>query len=359
MRIRSHGLYLWVRRHIASVAFVSGFVWDVLTLKHIDLVYENVVFVSYLIIVFLGILLIHSVETKLWAPPWLQKGKAWLPAIVQFPLGGLFSGFVIFYSKSASIFFSWPFLVLLLTLLLGNEFLRRRYERLTFQISFFFFSLLSYLVLVTPVVLGRIDTNTFILSTVLALFIVSVLLQVVMWLFPDVYKRSMRAIWFAIIGIFVGFHVLYFTNTIPPVPLALSEIGVYHSVTRVADGYRLRYEEPLWYMPWRTTGHIYHKTTNEAAYCFASVYAPTVIQTRIYHSWQRKSANGAWVRETRIPYTIEGGRERGYRGYTIKTYLPEGSWRCVVETEKGLVIGHVRFEVVAVNEPVPQVEATR
>ncbi len=346
--------YRWVRQHISSIAFISGFVWDTLTLTRIDLVYENVVFTSYLVIAFIGIVLVHSAETELWAPRYLIRAKAWLPALVQFPLGGLFSGFVIFYTKSAALYVSWPFLVILITLLFGNEFLRRRYERLTFQVSIFFFALLSYLVLVTPVVLGTVSTSTYILSTILALFTMSMLLQLIMWLFPDIYKQSMRTIWLVVFGIFAGFHILYFTNTIPPVPLAMTDIGIYHNVVRTGEAYQVRYEEPSWYTPWRSTDYTYHRLQHEAAYCYTSIFAPTDLRTNIYHSWQRKSADGAWIREARIPYPIQGGREAGYRGYTIKTSLPEGEWRCVIETEKGLVVGETRFEVIAVDESAPQ-----
>jgi len=351
--------YRFVRHHVSTVAFIAGFVWDTLTLTRIDLVYENIVFTSYLTVAFIGILLVHSVETELWAPRPLLKAKAWLPALVQFPLGGLFSGFVIFYTKSSSLLTSWPFLAILMTLLFGNELLRRRYERLTFQVGFFFFALLSYLVLVTPVAIGTIGTSTFVLSTILALFVMSMLLQLVMWFFPDVYKRSMRPIWYAVGGIFFGFHLLYFTNTIPPVPLALTEIGVYHSVVKSGSDYAVRYEEPAWYTPWRSTSYMYHRTVNEAAYCFSAVFAPTELRARIFHSWQRRAENGSWQRFERIPYPIIGGREGGYRGFTIKTNLPEGDWRCVVETEKGLVIGETRFAVVAADEPAQQVERVR
>lgn len=335
-----------VKRHISSIAFITGFIWDTFTLTRIDLVYENVMFISYLLIAFVGILLVHGVEVGQWVPKKIVQSKEWLPAMVQFPLGGLFSGFVIFYTKSASFLTSWPFLLFLFALFVGNEFFRRRYERLVFQVSIFYFAVLSYLVLVAPVVLGTIGTSTFVLASILSLFVTALLLQVVMRLFDDLYKRSVRAIWMSIGGIFIGFHVLYFTNTIPPVPLTLQEIGVYHSVKRVDNDYLVEYEAPYWYEVWRSTHKVYNRAKNEAAYCFSSVYAPTAIQTKVYHSWQRKTAEGKWVREDRIGYPLVGGREQGYRGYSIKTVLSPGEWKCVVELENKLVIGETHFMVV-------------
>lgn len=345
MKEQLHIFFEWARRHISSVAFVCGFVWDTFTLTRIDLVYENVVFISYLIIAFVGILLVHGAEAGRWSFLKLQTYKVWLPALVQFPLGGLFSGFVIFYTKSASFVTSWPFLLFLLILFVGNEFFRRRYERLVFQISVFYFALLSYFILITPIILGTIGTSTFVLASIASLFAIALLLQIVMRLFDELYRRSMRAVWMAIVGVFIGFHILYFTNTIPPVPLTLQDIGVYHSVTRIENDYLVIYEEPQWFEFWRSTHRIYHRAKHEAAYCFSAIYAPTDLRTKVFHSWQRKTEDGVWIREDLIGYPLVGGREEGYRGYTIKTVLSPGEWKCAVELENRQVIGEVYFRV--------------
>jgi len=341
-----------VKRHITTISFICGFIWDALTLRRIDLVYENVVFISYLSIVYVSILLLHAVETKLWTPKFLLRAKPWLPALIQFPLGGLISGFVIFYTKSASFFTSWPFIAILCVFLIGNEFLRKRYERLVFQIGVFYFTLFSYLVLVVPVVTGTINKATFYLAGVIAFVLIILLLYPVKWLFRELYGRSFTAVWVTIIGITIAFNVLYASNAIPPVPLALKEIGIYHGVVRTDTGYDVRYEPAPQYAFWRTTSGTYHRNarTNEAAYCFSSVYAPTDIRADIFHSWQKKVDDGVWARVTRVPYTIQGGREAGYRGYSIVTALSEGDWRCVVETVDRRVIGEVEFTIVDVED---------
>lgn len=353
------GLFDWVKRHVSTLAFVLGFVGDTLTLKRIDLWYENFVFLSYLIVALVGILLVHSVDTGKWAPKRLVRARAWLPVMVQIPLGGLFSGFIIFYTKSASFFTSWPFLALLTALFVGNEFLHKRYERLVFQISIFYVALITYFVLITPTVLGTIGVSTFLLAGLLSLFCITLLLRVVMRLFPDVYKRSARALILSVGGIYLGFNVLYFSNSIPPVPLALKEIGIYHSVARAQGGYAVVYEPPGQYEFWRSTNVVYHRTPREAAYCFSSVFAPTRLRARVYHSWQRELVDGTWKRESRIPFTIEGGRDGGYRGYTIKQNLVAGEWRCVVETEQEHVIGETRFTVIDVEDAVGRVSGVR
>lgn len=349
----------FTRRHVSTIAFIGGFVIDAFTFQRVDLVSTQTVFVAYLALAATGILLVQGVETKRWQTPLLVRAGPWLPILVQFPLGGMYSGFSIFYTKSASLATSWPFLAIMFSLLVGNELLRRRYERLVFQVSSFYIVLLSYLILVTPLILGTINVKTFLFAGVSSLFGIGILTRSIKWLFPDLYSRSAPPVWLSVFGILAGFNVLYFTNTIPPVPLALTKIGIYHSVVSADGAYAVRYEAPPRYMYWRTTSPVYHRNKDEAAYCFASVFAPTPIQTHIYHSWQHRSPSGAWERVSRVSYSIEGGRDRGYRGYSIKTNLSNGEWRCVVETENGQVIGETQFTVVDSGDSPPVIhEAT-
>lgn len=353
MKTLARKMYWWVRSHISVIAFVSGFVWDTLTLKRIDLLYENIAFITYLVIAFVGIVLLHGVETRRFSSRFLLNTRVWLPALVQFPMGGLMSGFMIFYSKSASLLTSWPFLAILLTLLIGNEFFRKRYEKLVFQVSMFYFALISYITLTMPILLGTMGTSTFIFGGILSLLVMGCLLAFLYVLFPKLFQKGGRQVWGTVAGVFMIFNVLYFTNIIPPVPLVLTEIGIYHSVVRSGMGeYTVTYEEPKWFEVWRSTHGTYHKVSGEAGYCFSSVFAPTRLRVPIYHSWQRKSGEGVWIRDARIPFTIEGGRLGGYRGYTIKQNLQEGEWRCVVETETKQVVGEVRFIVLEGGAPV-------
>jgi hypothetical protein len=45
----------------------------------------------------------------------------------------------------------------------------------------------------------------------------------------------------------------------------------------------------------------------------------------------------------RIPISITGGREKGYRWYTTKRRVQPGEWRVNVETEDGRVLGRITF----------------
>ncbi|HEY6579469.1 MAG TPA: hypothetical protein VIY09_09115, partial [Rhizomicrobium sp.] len=94
--------------------------------------------------------------------------RLWLPAVTQFALGGLWSGFLVFYWRSAAIAASWPFLLLLLGFLIGNEAFRRYHARLVFAALLLFFALYSYAIFVVPVLTKTIGLAMFLASGALA-----------------------------------------------------------------------------------------------------------------------------------------------------------------------------------------------
>ena len=146
-------------------------------------------------------------------------------------------------------------------------------------------------------------------------------------------------------GIFIAVNGLYFANIIPPVPLSLKAIGMYHSVLHYsAGGYLVMYEPAPWYEFWQDTNSTFHYTAGQSAYCFSSVFAPADLTTPIFHRWEHyNESTGQWDTVFRISYPIEGGRSDGYHGYSATAGLTPGQWRCNVETSSGLLIGRVSF----------------
>ena len=158
-----------------------------------------------------------------------------------------------------------------------------------------------------------------------------------------------------VLGIFIIFNALYFFDIIPPVPLSLKHIGVYHSVLRSSSGdYLVMYESSPWYVFWRDTSAILHYSLGQSAYCFSSVYAPTQLNTPIYHVWERyDTASKKWITTSRISYGISGGRGDGYRGFSATAALSPGDWRCDVENASGALVGRITFTAVESSTTVP------
>src|ERR1700722_14242547 len=164
-------------RPISSLSLIGGFVFDALTLTRVDLFWENLWVVGHLVIVGTSIVLIHVIEKKEEdAETNPERLHFWLVNILQFFFGGLFSTFLVYYYRSATLAVSWPFLLLLLAAFVANESLKRHYARLTFQIALFYLSLFSFLIFIVPVVIHQIGAWVFIVSGALSLIFLALFL---------------------------------------------------------------------------------------------------------------------------------------------------------------------------------------
>jgi hypothetical protein len=139
----------------------------------------------------------------------------------------------------------------------------------------------------------------------------------------------------------------YFLDVIPPVPLVNKDIAVGHSLTKTDGAYVLRQEKTPWWVFWRRVSKELHVKPGERIYCVSAVFAPTGLDTRLYHRWSHYDDNRGWVTTSHIGFDLAGGREGGYRGYTWKQNLAPGEWRVAVETENGRTVAVHRFELSA------------
>jgi hypothetical protein len=162
-----------------------------------------------------------------------------------------------------------------------------------------------------------------------------------------------------ILGIFFTINILYFLNIIPPIPLSLKSFGVYHSITRDSDGSFVGQEEVSgsWYEEVFSRKKITITDKNDSIYVFSAIFAPTKLNTNIVHNWQYfDELESKWVSASRAGFSIYGGRDAGYRGYSLKTSLFAGKWRVDIETPRGQLIGRVKFNVVQ-DPNVPELKA--
>jgi len=355
MKDRIHTLKSWFlknERRLSAGALFAGFLFDAITLQRIDLLYENMVFIIHLSVVGISIFLIHFLEPKSFNWNLAERVKTLLPVLVQFSFGALFSGFFIFYSRSASIIDSWPFVLVLLVLLVGNETFRERYKRLPFQVGIYFIAIFSYLIFLIPVLINKISAWVFVLSGFLSVLVTLLFLYTLSKLIPEKIRDNKRALTKAVLGIFISINILYFTNLIPPIPLALKVGEVSNRIERVDGKYRLyTVNKPLYkFLDFRNPITIQR---GKPIYFFSSVFAPADLNTGIVHVWQYfDKGKGEWVTESKIAFSISGGREEGYRGYTIKENIREGKWRVSVENNRGQVLGRTSFKVKLVDHSI-------
>jgi hypothetical protein len=336
------------REHFLTIAFVCGFIVDNLTLTRVDQLFDNVIILTYIVLAMGSLLLLYAASAGKFPEKLSERLKRVAPLVTQYAFGGLFSGMLIFYGRSGSWLVSWPFLLIILGVIFANETIHDRVQRLLYNIGMLFVGLFSYVVLIVPVVVGKMGALIFLGSGILALFIMFLFVRVLALIVPRFITLHQRALVFIIGIIYATFNFLYFANIIPPIPLSLKEVGIFHSVVRYPEEgtYELRYEKGAWWQFYKRSDDIFHPTPGGNAFCFAKVFAPTKIQTDIYHRWEYYDEDARkWVEHFRMSYPIAGGGADGYRGYTSIASWGDGTWRCTVETERGQVLGREVFKI--------------
>jgi len=347
----------YLRHHWLTVGFIFGFISDFLLLNRVDSLFDNLILSFYVALATVTILLLYVGVAEKGPAFLIRLLKRYAPLLMQYTFGGLLSGMLIFYGRSGDWVTSSPFLLLIVAVVVGNELVAKRSDKLIFHISLYFVGLFSYVVLEVPVLLGRMGDEIFILSGLISLVIVTFIVQVLYRIIPNFMVLNTTRIITTLGGIYVGLNVLYFTNLIPPIPLSLTDLEVVQSVSKTTDGnYRIVRENQPWYRSLPFVQPVIHPTGSSIS-CFARVYAPTRLSTEIFHRWEYKDAKGNWQERFRFGYPISGENEGGYRGYTSLQSYSSGVWRCTVETKRGQVLGREVVKV-EVNGQVQRVETT-
>src|ERR1035437_6928795 len=166
--------YLRRERLISSLSLLGGFIFDAVSLKRVDLFWENLWVAAHLIVAAGGIILINLYEKKKdkLSPKVAGLIHFWLIIIIQFAFGGLLSTFLVFYFRSGTLGSSWPFMLFLAAVFILNERLRHHYTRLIFQTSVLFVSIYSFAIFIVPVIVHQIGSGIFILSGAVSLAII-------------------------------------------------------------------------------------------------------------------------------------------------------------------------------------------
>jgi hypothetical protein len=332
-------------RHLSAAAMVGGFALDNLAFGRIDHPATQIVLASYLVIAAGSIVLLHYYEECAQKRGERFRWAGVLSAFTQFAFGGLWSAFLIFYSRSAVMVTSWPFLVILAAIFLGNEIFRDYRSRLVFTAILFFFALFSYASFVVPIFTGRLDTMTFAASAAVAILVFAVFLTALALLARSRFSQDLGQIVAGAVFILVSLSTFYYMDVLPPLPLALADAGIFASKDAVARKYHSQTAFLPWYRRFNDPGQ-YRMPAGRPLYAFSAVFAPDGLTTQIVHEWEwYDAAHSKWVTETVITFPITGGRQNGYRGYSTKANLRDGPWRVDVETRDGRVISRVNFVV--------------
>ncbi len=340
---------------------MSSFATDLFVLTKLNLSQVQALFSVYLGIAVIASLVNHALAKKNDsedATPFIKTISFITEFGAQFFIGGLLSGFLIFYTLSGSLYASWPFIVLLALVFLGNEFLRTYRSHLAFQTLLLYIATYAYLNAAVPIWLGTISVRLFLISNVIAAAALLIYL-LLLWLIDQTRLQAVFVIAVESCAVFTAIFILcYFSHLIPPVPLSLKEAGIYQSVVHDPLGsYELTGQtQPPW---WDIRPRTQYVGNGDQLSAYTAIFAPTAFTTGVEHQWDWYDPTAqVWKTQSTIAFTLSGGRQNGYRGYTTKTNIIPGKWRVVVKTLQGQVIGSIRFNAVAGVVPSAQIVET-
>ncbi|MGB0756829.1 MAG: DUF2914 domain-containing protein [Patescibacteria group bacterium] len=348
--------YFKYERLLLPGTLVFGFVVDAITFRTIDTTSAFILLGVHIVLAGSAILYINLYDAgKIrglgWKMLYVRYGRLLVPFVLQLSFGALLSAAFIFYFFGGSFAVSWPFLIVIILLAFSNEIFRDYYTRPVVQIGMYYFTLLTVSSLIFPYILKTISGWAFVLASAVSMVLIVLYIKLLSFRIKSFAEQ--RKIFINIsIAILVVMNVFYFYNVIPPVPLSVSEDGIYFDIVRRGHGYVLTQEK---YSFWEKIipGTTVHLTSNQPLYLFTAVRAPSGLDATIVHHWQRyNESSETWESHDRLPFFISGGRALGYRGYSFKSVVEPGEWRVDVETESGRIFGRVNFDVEKVTAPV-------
>lgn len=337
--------------------FVAGFLFDTLAVGRIDKLHNILHQASYLTLcaVLTGWEL-RELYGRFAPHPRLATFWRYHAGATHFMLGTLLNIYTLFYFKSASLGTSFLFLLFLAGLLAVNE-LKPFSDGTTLRMTLFSLCLVSYFTYLVPTLVGSIGVLPFLGTLTASTACVSGLAWWLSYDLPDPRSELKRHLLIPYAAVALGFASLYFLRVIPPVPLSLQEIGIYHEVRREGDEFVLARTRSRWRF-WERGDQTFLARPQDKVYCYVSVFSPTHFAERLQVRWMYKDPAEGWSEFDAIPLPITGGRDGGWRGFTAKAKWKPGRWRVKVETSDRRELGRVDLTVVP-GEPGPATELRR
>jgi hypothetical protein len=344
------GLY---RRHERAgdiACFAAGFLFDIVTLARVDSRVSMAQQLIYLTLAGTVLVQLFLDQGRLQRDPASLRGVwrwyfQYRVALLHFLLGALLSLYTLFFFKSSSLFVSAASLAFLVAALLANE-SRHLKSRglLTFKFALLGLCALCCAAVLVPVIAGSVGTGVFLASMAIGCVPVAVLIRHVRRQAPERMRQARAQIIVPFGLVLIGFLALYLFRLIPPVPLSIPYMGVYHGVEKTDTGFRLQQEGNGWRF-WQRGDQRFRAQPGDRLFVFFRIFSPARFSDQVTMRWSWRPQGGSWQQQDAIPIAIVGGREHGFRGYGVKSNYQAGDWRVQVETLDGREIGRIGFTV--------------
>ena len=368
-KLREKSAVQKTEKFFPAFAFLGGFCWDSMTIGSKVYGSDLVILFLYYLLALVSIYFIAtriSVESKKmdsceniygddsdveihqnffskilnreWSSSWIKR----LTCVVQFCFGNLYSALVICYFKSSGSIASFAIVLILAALLVGNEFLKEKYENFGICLAFLCLLGTMFFNFLIPHLVHGMGTFWFVLSTLL-----SAVVCYLLWMKSSQDFSRKKRFLVAPVAICLMLFIAYLANWIAPVPLVLKQQIVcknFNRETYSCDTDKLDFWQRIGFK-----GETIHKDEGDEVYFMSSVYAPAELKAPIEFRWYYKepSTNKFKLTDkiTSSRMVVRGGRDAGYRSYSKKKNIPLGTYKVETAYKDGAVIGAKTFNV--------------
>ncbi len=369
-KLREKSAVQKTEKFFPAFAFLGGFSWDSMTIGSRVYGSDLVILFLYYLLALVSIYFIAtriSVESKKmdsceniygddsdveihqnffskimnreWSSSWIKR----LTCVVQFCFGNLYSALVICYFKSSGSIASFAIVLILAALLVGNEFLKEKYENFGICLAFLCLLGTMFFNFLIPHLVHGMGTFWFVLSTLL-----SAVVCYLLWMKSSQDFSRKKRFLVAPVAICLMLFIAYLANWIAPVPLVLKQQIVcknFNRETYSCDTDKLDFWQRIGFK-----GETIHKDEGDEVYFMSSVYAPAELKAPIEFRWYYKepSTNKFKITDkiTSSRMVLRGGRDAGYRSYSKKKNIPPGTYKVETAYKDGAVIGAKTFKVI-------------
>ncbi|MEM6517498.1 MAG: hypothetical protein AAF688_15055 [Bacteroidota bacterium] len=221
VKYRNSAFGSWVNRnqkYAPIIFFIGGFVFDTLTLGKIDRTYDLTVLCFHMTALTVTLYLFNTTKGFKSRRSIIVKFSNYFPLAIQFFFGALSSAYVIYFSRSVSLSGTMTFFVLLLLLLVANEFLKKRISNIYLQFGVYHFLSFTFFAFMISVFLRQMGTVIFLLSGVASFAITVILVLFINKSYAGSGKEfKAKRLIALIVFINLSVNALYFFRLIPPV----------------------------------------------------------------------------------------------------------------------------------------------
>ncbi len=329
-------------KHISAFLFVLGFVLDYFTLPNVTSTLA-IYFGGFLMFI-IGVLIYFRelVETEKVNFKNEIKYISVLSLLITFLLGSFTSFVFVYYIRGGDILSNIPVLLLILGLMISNEFVKNKW-RLYVDLAAYSFASIFFFIFAVPYILKSINLFTFIISLILSNLFLYFYLKEIFKLNVNILEYKLHN--YLLLPTFLLF-LIYISGTFPAVPLSLKYAGLYKEIKVTRENNILNYK--LEGLVSRNLFLKYKVKKSEIIQInfYTELQAPNNLTGVISHTWEYyNESSKEWIKINEIKYNIYGGRSDGYRGYSKITNLQVGEYRIKVLLNSSRLAGEKHFVV--------------